>query len=387
MRIIQIGSFPLDIAFVKGGEEASVCGLAREQSKTNEVFVIDIPRTEIKKDYVEVIEGITVYRFYSKSRHNVSALRRIKKILSVIRELKPHICHIHSTTYFSLRIFLNLRFDNIPTVLTVHGIAHVEKMNAWRKEHSLANLFKYVVQSSVEFILLFMSRTIIVDTQYVADTIHNYKTHWKIISEPVYEIIPQGISPVFFEMQNKPVSGNLLSVGAISKRKGHLVLIEALEKVKVRFPDVSLTIVGTLSETGYLEEMQQLIREKRMEHCIAIHLNVPFASVLDFYRLSDIFVLHSEEESQGIVFCEAMAAGKPVISTKVGGIPWVVKHGINGLLSEYGDVDTFADHIIRLLENDVLRQEMERANKAEAQRYDWVKIEKNIMRVYKTILR
>ncbi len=176
-------------------------------------------------------------------------------------------------------------------------------------------------------------------------------------------------------------------MGAISKRKGHLVLIEALEKVKVRFPDVSLTIVGTLSETGYLEEMQQLIREKRMEHCIAIHLNVPFASVLDFYRLSDIFVLHSEEESQGIVFCEAMAAGKPVISTKVGGIPWVVKHGINGLLSEYGDVDTFADHIIRLLENDVLRQEMERANKAEAQRYDWVKIEKNIMRVYKTILR
>ena len=58
MKIIQIGSFPIDASSIKGGVEASVYGLTIEQAKNHQLFVIDTPRREIDKDFTEEINGI-----------------------------------------------------------------------------------------------------------------------------------------------------------------------------------------------------------------------------------------------------------------------------------------------------------------------------------------
>src|ERR1035437_1300649 len=127
MNIIQIGSFPLDSTRMQGGVEASVYGLSCELSIKNIVSVIDIPRTELFEDRIETVDEVTIYRFNAGGNTNYSALTRIRSILKIIRSQKPDICHIHSTGLFSFILYLKLRGLCIPTMVTVHGLAHIEK--------------------------------------------------------------------------------------------------------------------------------------------------------------------------------------------------------------------------------------------------------------------
>lgn len=202
MKIVQIGSYPLSPDYIQGGVEASVYGLSMELSMTNSLFVMDIPRQDIKKDYIEKMEGITVFRFAATGKNNYSSLFRLKTILSHIRKQNPDICHIHTSSLFSFFIYLSLRLFRIPVIVTVHGLAHVEKQKAWREQPNIRNFIKYVTHSLSEFLFISACPILIVDTQYVADTIKLYKKQWKIIREPICKVIPQGINNVFFQLEN-----------------------------------------------------------------------------------------------------------------------------------------------------------------------------------------
>jgi glycogen synthase len=83
------------------------------------------------------------------------------------------------------------------------------------------------------------------------------------------------------------------------------------------------------------------------------------------------------------VFCEAMACGKPIVATNVGGVPFVVKSGVNGLLSAFGDVDAFALNINTILKDKMLRNKISEVNKNEAGRYNWREITSSIFAIYK----
>ena len=382
MKIIQIGSFPMDSSFIRGGVEASVFGLAVEQAKTHKVIVIDTPRREVKRDKVDRVKNINVYRFSSGGKKNINALSRLSAILKVIRHHKPDICHVHSTSTFSLLIYLLLRMRHFPALVTVHGLAHVEKRNLWRKQHSLSNLLKYWMQSIAEFKLLSICRRVIVDTPYVSLAISKYKKQGKILRMPHCHVIPQGINGLYFGLEDKAQSMNLLSVGAFVKRKGHLQLIESIALVKKSYPDIKLTIAGIMSDGEYFKAVENKIIELDLENNVRLVINTSLVELLDMYRQAELFVLHTEEESQGIVFGEAMAAGKPIVTTNVGGIPWVVENNVNGLLSDFGDVKTFARNIKHMLENESLRNKMKQENRLNARKYHWEEIAAEVEKEY-----
>jgi glycosyltransferase involved in cell wall biosynthesis len=386
MKIIQIGSFPIDADCIKGGVEASIYGLASELSKNHTIIVIDIPRSDLIQDKTEIVDGITVFRFVSTGNSNISALFRLKKIIEKIRAQKPDICHIHTTSLFSFLIFLLLKLYNVPAIVTIHGLAHIEKRNLWLKQRNLIDFVKYITQSITEFLFISLCKILIVDTQYVAETIELYKKQNKIFILPDCKVIPQGVNSAYFQLENLSKDNRLLAIGSISKRKGYLSLIESMVKIKELYPDFSLSIVGTLSDQQYYQFMLTSIKVKGLESNINIFPNATFEKILTFYKNAEIFVLSTEEESQGIVFCEAMAAGKPIVATGVGGVPWVVENNVNGLLSDLGDIDTFANNIIRLLENANLRKKMEESNKIQSQKYDWKFIANEIIEVYKIFI-
>ena len=74
--------------------------------------------------------------------------------------------------------------------------------------------------------------------------------------------------------------------------------------------------------------------------------------------ISDILLLPSELESFGLVALEAMASEVPVIATRVGGIPEVVSHGVDGFLYEVGDVSSMAEGCLSILADSALRQKL-----------------------------
>lgn len=383
MRIIQIGPFPLDPMLIRGGVEASIYGLSVELAKDNELKVFDIPRFSNTVDTIENLNNFQVYRFYSPYNRNIFTLTRIITFLKLIKEIKPDICHLHNSSFFTLVLFVLLRVNRIKTIVTVHGLLHIEKANIFRKNKSLINLLKYVQQSLTEFMLLDLMSVVIVDTQYVSDEIDKYKRGFKIFRKPICKIIPQGINPVFFQIKRKDIEkSKLLSVGAISRRKGHVVLIESIRLLKDRGIDVNLVIIGVKSETNYFNLLIQKIEEYNLQSHVSVLTDLPFEEIISHYADSEIFVLHTQEESQGIVFCEAMAVGLPIVSTRVGGVPWVVENNVNGLLCDFGNYEQFADNILIALNES---RRFTQNNIQKAFNYDWMLIGNEILSVYQLL--
>jgi glycosyltransferase involved in cell wall biosynthesis len=110
------------------------------------------------------------------------------------------------------------------------------------------------------------------------------------------------------------------------------------------------------------------------------------AELLDFYAQADVFVMPSLVEAFGVVFLEAMASGIPVIGTRAGGIPELIEHGRNGLLSEPGDVVGLAESLLGLLADVPLQQRLRHAGLETAQSFDVERMMQCTYQVYQTVL-
>lgn len=382
MIIVQIGPFPLSGQVVAGGIESSVSGLSREQAKTNSVVVIDIPRLGTL-DVIEDSNGLTVYRFSNNGRHNEDARWRVNDISKVVSSIVPDICHIHGTGLFSRQMYGTLRKKGIPLILTVHGLAREEKRKALAAHFSLKGAYQYLRQSYSERSLLKMASHLIVDTEYVAETIKTAHGHH---NNKAIAVIPQGIDERYYQLSCSVHSRMILSVGAFSWRKGHLFLVKAFELLAESLPDATLIICGTVSDKQYYEKLMNYVQNSPHQNRIAIMKDVPKNNLMDLYAKARIFALHSQEESQGIVLVEAMAAGLPVVATDVGGIPYVIKNGASGLLTKYGDIDAFAKSMHRLLTENSNWEQMSQSARIQANDYVWYRIAERIETVYHSVL-
>ena len=377
MRIVQIGPYPIDPSVIRGGVESSVFGLVQEQAKTNDVFVMDIPRIS-GTDRIERFGNLTVYRFSNHGKHQQDAVDRVKDICPIITGLKPTICHIHSTSVFSWRLYRALSRMGVPAIVTVHGLSIIEKKKELKRQFSIKKLYQLFVQANAERSLLQSAKDIIVDTKYVSEAIDAYRLR----RTPQRHVIPQGIDSRFFGIFPALSSSEVLSVGAISKRKGHLLLLKSFEKVCDVNKNAHLTICGSLADSVYYNELLSFLSSSRIKNRVTIMTNATQRELDNCYRSAAVFALHSQEESQGIALVEAMAAGLPIVSTRVGGIPWVVDDKTTGFLSEYGDIQSFADKISTLLGSHDLVRSMSERSRESALRYSWAGISDEILALY-----
>lgn len=377
LHIIQIGSYPLSPECIHGGVEASVYGLAQTLAKHHIVDVFDVPRIG-EKDRVERYGNLTVHRYANPGVHNKDAVLRLSEIVRDIVALGPNVCHIHGTGAFSKQIYFALQQQGIPLMLTVHGLLREEKKQALLRKPSLKALYQYIVQSRDEREILETAPRIIVDTAYVENKLREYG----LKHVPEIEVIPQGIDEVFYTIKCNPKSDTLLSVGAIGPRKGHLFTVEMFNQLRARGINAKLRIIGSLADEAYYEQLQQKIAESAYREEISLEANLPREELLKAYSNAKLFVLHSREESQGIVFAEAMATGLPVVATKIGGIPYVVADGKSGMLCPYGDVETMTGMVEHLLTDEKKWQAFSCEAKAIAKEYEWNTIAKKVSELY-----
>lgn len=377
MTIIQIGSYPLSPECIHGGVEASVYGLVQELAKFHTVDVFDIPRLG-ETDRVERNDNLTIHRYANPGTHNKDAVMRISEMVRDIVALGPEACHIHGTNAFSKEIYFALQRHGIKTIVTVHGLLHEEKKQALFRKPSLKGLYQLYVQTRDERELLNAVPRIIVDTSYVEDKLRAYG----LKHLPEIHVIPQGIDETFYSINCNPDSNVLLSVGAIGPRKGHIYTVEMSNRLRAKGIDAKLRIIGSLADKAYYAFLQQKIADSPYTSEISLEANLPREELLKAYAGAKLFVLHSREESQGIVFAEAMATGLPVVATNVGGIPYVVADGKSGLLCPYADVDAMADMVARLLTDEALWKDYSAAARDIAKDYNWATIANKIVELY-----
>lgn len=378
MYIIQIGPYPLSADCIHGGVEASVYGLVQELAKNNIVDVFDEPRIGVK-DRVERHGNLTIHRYANLGKYNKDAVLRLNEIVRDIVALGPDVCHVHGTGAFSKQIYFALKRHGIQMMLTVHGILREEKKQALLRKPSLKALYQYIMQSRDERELLEAAPRIIVDTAYVEDKLKAYG----LKHEAEMHVIPQGIDETYYSIKCNPKSNVILCVGAIAPRKGHIYTVEMFNRLREKGIDAKLRIIGSLADKAYYKQMQQKIAESAYGEDILLEANLPREALLKAYADAKLFVLHSREESQGIVFAEAMATGLPAVATKIGGIPYVVADGKSGLLCPYGDVEPMTMMVEKLMTDEVRWREYSVTAKEIAQGYRWRDIAERIVDLYR----
>lgn len=175
-------------------------------------------------------------------------------------------------------------------------------------------------------------------------------------------IVHCGVDPHLFELrEHSGVGRRLVFVGRLAAAKGLTILLEAVAKVD----DVTLDIAGDGPDRKILEEKA---RSLGISDRVAFLGYRSQTQVRDLLRRSDIFVLSSFAEGLPVVLMEAMAAGVPVIATRVAGIPELVRDQESGLLVPPGDSDAAADAIRRLLGDPDLRNRIAAAGRRMVER-------------------
>ena len=184
------------------------------------------------------------------------------------------------------------------------------------------------------------------------------------------EVIPFGldISPVAesavpvppAEIRSTADSPVALFVGRLVPYKGVEILIEAL----MGAPGVALAIIG---DGPLRARLGSLVRERQLEDRVSFLGSLPDRAVAAWYERCDFLVLPSvtRAEAFGLVQLEAMARGKPVISTRLAtGVPWVNQHSITGLTVPPGDASALSEALQQLAGDRQLRQQMGAAARA-----------------------
>ncbi len=154
----------------------------------------------------------------------------------------------------------------------------------------------------------------------------------------------------------------VIQVARLDYLKDHVTAVETHKHVLARRPDAKLVLVGEGPERPKIEEA---IRARGMEPSVllmGLRKDIP-----RLVRASDVFLLTSISEGIPLTLIEAMAARKPVVSTRVGGVGEVVDEGKTGLLAPSGDAEALAGHILSLADNSSMRSEYGRLGRLRAE--------------------
>lgn len=154
-------------------------------------------------------------------------------------------------------------------------------------------------------------------------------------------------------------------VGRLSRQKGHAVLLAALPQVWACFPEVHVVFVGAGEMEAELRDQAARIDETGRIHFAGKLSRDDMVLALAAF---DVFVLPSLYEGLPFAVVEAMAAGKPIVATRVDGTAEAITEDVTGMLVPPGDAPSLAAALIRLLGNSALRLRLGQAARAEAVR-------------------
>jgi len=208
-------------------------------------------------------------------------------------------------------------------------------------------------------------------------------------------VMPMGVDTDLFKKRNlkKPRKYKknkiLLFVGRLSDQKGLQYLIDSMHDISRYSPNAKLLIIG---EGPYKKELEDQANKLGVENNLEFLGSMPASDVAKYYNFADIFLIPSLStktgtEALGLSMLEAMASGCAVIGTDVGGIPFVIKNGYNGILVKQKSSNELSHAIITLLKDKKKSQKLgNNAAKFVKENYSWDKISKDFIKIYNNLM-
>jgi glycosyltransferase involved in cell wall biosynthesis len=266
-----------------------------------------------------------------------SAQRR--RLGELVKSINPDIIHAQGA---DLPGYLALR-SRIPAVVTVHGMVGEDARYKTRlRERARGTLTSWLIERPT----VRAARSVILISPYVA----NY--YGKTLRGRIFDIA-NPVSSRYFEVRRNPSSGRMLYAGRVIPRKGILELVRAVAAM----PDSlqpRLVIAGALSDRAYERKVRKAISDTNTAHRFELKGRLGESDLLREFALAQALVLPSFQETAPMVIQQAMAAGIPVVASRICGIPYQVQEGVTGFMVEPGDVEGLRSQLMRLLADSAL---------------------------------
>lgn len=328
----------------QGGGQKFVMDLAEglDKSRFQVRILVFFPPSDSVFDRYAAEKGFNVVYLNKGLGFDRSVFRQVRR---AVRQFDPDVIHTH----------LNSMLYMLP--------CYRRKQVKLHTVHTLAEKEHYGLQKLVNFIAFHLLGVIPVGiSDTVADTIA--ATHH--LKRERIPVVYNGVDCRRYDRPHVPSDTvNLVTVGTIYKVKNHPFLIHCFSRLHQAHPEARLTIVGNGAWRGRL---QQQIDELGLTDAVTITGTV--GNVEDYLAAADLYVASSLFEGLPLSILEAMAAGLPVVSTKVGGVPDIVRHGENGLLVPPGDAEAYVAALTELVENNEKRTAYAARSKALSKNYD-----------------
>lgn len=316
MHILQLGPLPPPV----GGMATVVANLQQSLSANHEVRVVNNRKTTAPDR--SLWQGIT------------AQLRLLFRFAGEIHRFKPDVVHIHTCSYNTfwrngVDVLLARLFGR-RVVLHIHGamfhtfLAGLSRPRAW-----LARL-----------ILGLTHRVIALGEQW-----HTVLSPWAGADKVA--VVPNGVPVPEQAIDLATRSPHILCFANYERRKGQGDLLHAVAGLDR--DDIRLSLYGFESEAGERQRLQTLAEELGLGDQVTIPGPVSGADKDAAVTAASLFVLPSYDEGLPMAMLEAMAAGLPVIVTRVGAIPEAMVEGEEGLIYSAGDIATLKEHLERLI--------------------------------------
>lgn len=186
------------------------------------------------------------------------------------------------------------------------------------------------------------------------------RSHWDKL-----HVVHCGIDPARYAGPTQEMGQELLFVGRLAAVKGLPVLFDALKSALTVRPDLRLTLIGDGPDRKQLEAE---VKDLGLSRAVTFAGYKGQSEVAKALKASDLLVLPSFAEGVPVVLMEAMAAGKPVVTTRIAGVPELVEDGVSGLLVPPGDSDALAAAICAALSDSRTHARMGAAGRAKVAR-------------------
>jgi glycosyltransferase involved in cell wall biosynthesis len=160
--------------------------------------------------------------------------------------------------------------------------------------------------------------------------------------------------------------------------------LRAFAAIRRARPDARLTVAGSGPKLG---ELQKLCAELQVTDAVRFTGRLENDDIAELYRDADILLNPSLADNMPISLLEAMASGVPIVSTNVGGIPYLVEHGKSAMLVPPRHPDEMAVCSLRILEDPLLGERLRTAGLEVARRYIWPVVRGQLFDAYMSALK
>ena len=309
--------------------------------------------------------------------------RAVKRVASIIRKVRPHILHTHTAKAGAIARAAAIASGTARPPIIVHTF----------HGHVLKGYFdpaRTAVFLQVERNLARSSDVLVAVSPEVRDEL----VEQGVAPREKFTVIRLGI-PLddrlgdatadfdYRRLYGIPRDAFVIGwVGRMTGVKDTGAVLEIVRATREQEVDAVLVMVGDGPDRERLEQLAHELGIARNTYFVGYQ-----SEVAGYYRLFDAFLLPSVNEGTPVSAIEALASGTPVVATRVGGVPDVVRDGVDGFLVESGDVSTAAERLAGLAADAALRTRLGASGRARVlERYSVARLVDDVDRLYRSLL-